>query len=286
MKYGVIDIGSNSVRLMLSDGDKTLYKKVKTTRLAEGMGKELTLKIQAIERTAHAVSFFKKQAEDDGADIVYAFATASVRQAVNRQEFIDIVKDLCGLNIEVVSGQNEALLGATGALCGRDGAIIDIGGASTEITVIRAQKPVYCKSIDTGVVKIKDAVGQDAKSVKEFVEQKIEEFGDVPKGNFYGIGGTATSLASIMLQLEPYDPSVVNSFVINLNELEILTEMLFLMTEEQKRGLKGLQPERAPVIAGGAQMMLSIMKKFGLQQISVSEQDNLEGYLIQKLENK
>ena len=205
MKYGVIDVGSNSVRLMLSDGTNTLYKKVKTTRLAEAMGEELILKPQAIERTAHAVSFFKNQAQSDGADIIYAFATASVRQAVNGQEFVNKVKSICGLSVEIISGQTEAMLGVKGALNGKDGAIIDIGGASTEIIVTSGGITTYCKSINTGVVKIKDAVGQDAEKVENFVEQKIDEFDKVPQSEFFGIGGTATSLAGMMLELEPYE---------------------------------------------------------------------------------
>ena len=143
MKYGVIDIGSNSVRLMLADENKTLYKSVKTTRLAEGMGEELSLKAGPIERTAHAVSFFKEQALSDGANKVFAFATASVRQACNSNEFLIAVKNACGINVEVVSGQMEATLGAKGALNGKDGAIIDVGGASTEISVIEIKRHIF-----------------------------------------------------------------------------------------------------------------------------------------------
>ncbi len=286
MKIGVIDIGSNSVRLMLAEDGKTLYKSVKTTRLAEGMGNDLSLKSDPIERTAHAVSFFKQQVISDGAQVVYAFATASVRQARNATEFLDRVKQLCGLEIEVISGQDEATLGARGALNGRDGAIIDVGGASTEISVVKNGQMVYCKSIDLGVVKIKDAVGQDYFAVKNFVGQKILQFGDVPISKFYGIGGTATSIAGILLELEPYDRDRVHGFEIGIDQIEQLNQKLFKMTEEQKRKLKGLQPERACVIAGGCAVILAILKKVGANSLTISENDNLEGYLLRKLETK
>lgn len=285
MKYGVIDIGSNSVRLMISSGDKTLYKKVKTTRLAEGMGEELMLKPEAIERTANAVSFFKQCAIDDGANEVYAFATASVRQAHNGYEFCDKVKQLCGLNVEVISGQTEAMLGAKGALGDKDGAIIDVGGASTEITVVKNGKIVFCKSIDLGVVKIKDAVGQDYDKVEKLVKQKLIEFGCVPESQFYGIGGTATSIAGILLELEPYDPEKVDGYCVTIESLEKLNNKLFSMTEQQKRNLKGLQPERAGVIAGGCFVVLQILQMTNSKRVTVSEKDNLEGYLLYKLEN-
>ena len=284
MKYGVIDIGSNSVRLMLSDNTKTLYKKVKTTRLAEGLGEELLLKSEAVDRTAHAVSFFKEFAEQDGAQNVYAFATAAVRQAVNSKVFTDKVRELCGLDVDVISGELEAKLGADGALSGNDGAIVDVGGASTEIVVIANGQRIYCKSIPIGVVKIKDAVGQDEQAVNELINEKIKLFGDVPKCDFFGIGGTATSMASMLLELESYDPDKVHGYCIKLNQLDKLTRRLFAMTEQEKRDLKGLQPERAGVIAGGAAMLCAILKKTGATSLTVSERDNLEGYLMYKLE--
>lgn len=286
MKYGVIDIGSNSVRLMLSNGQKTLYKSVKTTRLAEGMGEQLLLKAEPIDRTAHAVSFFKKQAISDGADKVFAFATAAVRQANNSNDFLHAVKSVCGLDVEVICGQMEATLGVKGALNCNDGAIIDVGGASTEVSVVKDGKIIYCKSIDLGVVKIKDTVGQQIDRVTKFVEQKIESFDKIPFAKFYGIGGTATSLAGILLELEPYDRNKVQGYEISLEQIEQLNHKLFSMTEEQKSNLKGLQPERAGVIAGGCAVILAILKKVGAKSLTISENDNLEGYLAYKLENR
>ena len=136
MKYAVIDIGSNSVRLMMSDGKKTIYKTVKTTQLAEGMGEDNILQPFAIERTAQAVSFFNKRAKGDGADAVYVFATAAVRRAVNGNEFLNEVKRLCGIEVDVVSGEFEAELGLIGALNGEDGGVVDVGGASSEVVVM------------------------------------------------------------------------------------------------------------------------------------------------------
>jgi len=286
MKYGVIDIGSNSVRLMISNGEQTIFKLVKTTRLAEGMGCDFVLKREPIERTAHAVSMLSERAKQENVDSLYAFATAAVRQAINGLEFTNRVKDLCGLEVDVITGNEEANFGIIGALNGKNGGIIDVGGASTEIIVLIDKKIIYSKSIDFGVVKIKDACGQDYIKVKEFVEDKIIQFGQVPKTDFYGIGGTATSISAIIQQLDPYDPKKVHGHIISIQTMENLCERLFKLTEEQKRNLKGLQPERAGVIAGGCLTLLSIMKKIGIDKLIVSESDNLEGYLKFKLEKK
>ena len=147
MKYGVIDIGSNSVRLMISVDGKTIDKYVKTTRLAENMEADNNLQIDSIERTACAVSFFVDKAKEVGADKIYIFATAAVRQAKNKQVFLSQVKDLTSIDVDVIQGELEAKLGAMGALNGCDGGIIDVGGASSEVMVIKnGEKTVYGKA--------------------------------------------------------------------------------------------------------------------------------------------
>ena len=134
MKYAVIDIGSNSVRLMLW-ADGTLYKKLFTTRLAAGMRNGL-LADDAMRRTAEAVAAcFEEGVREAGRGNTFAFATAAVRTAVNGDEFCGLVKKLCGLTIDVVAGETEALLGALGAVGSGDGGMVDIGGASTEVFV-------------------------------------------------------------------------------------------------------------------------------------------------------
>ncbi|MBQ3219255.1 MAG: hypothetical protein IJB32_01515, partial [Clostridia bacterium] len=99
MLYAVIDIGSNSARLMMHDGDKTLYKRVKITRLAEDMGEEKILTESAIDRTALAIKEFVDIAKNEKADKIYAFATAAVRYAENSAVFLDRVKSVCGIDV-------------------------------------------------------------------------------------------------------------------------------------------------------------------------------------------
>ena len=282
MKYGVIDIGSNSVRLMINVDGRTLRKEVLSTRLAEKMGTEKVLQESAIIRTASAVSFFVDKAKDEQVDEVLIFATAAVRQAVNKQVFIDKVKDLTGIEIEVVEGQEEAKLGAIGALNGNDGGIIDVGGASSEVLIVKGGQIVYSKSIDVGAVKIYNECGQDKNKILQFVQNAVVEYGNIPCAKFFGIGGTATSVASMDLKMAVYDPKRVQGHNINISQIKDLRDMLLDMSLAEKRNLIGLQPDRAEIIGGGVALIYEILKIAKVDTLFISEMDNLEGYLMTK----
>ena len=284
MKYGVIDIGSNSVRLMMSDGENTLYKTVKTTQLAEGMGEDNYLQPLAIERTALAVSFFNQRAKKEGAEKVFVFATAAIRQAINGNEFLTEVRRISGIEVDVVSGEFEAELGLIGALNGRDGGVVDVGGASSEVIVVSNGEKIYAKSVDVGAVKVKDVCGQDQVKGSEYIDLKMRSFDKIPNADLCAIGGTATSLAAILQELAVYDPDKINGYEISVEELGALTDKLYSLTIGARRKLKGLQAGRAEIIAGGAMILYKIALKAGVDKITVSERDNLEGYLKVKLE--
>lgn len=282
MKYGVIDVGSNSVRLMISEGARSLHKTVKTTRLAEGMGEDKLLTPAAIERTVLAVSFFVEKAKSECVDKIFVFATAAVRQAQNGNQFVLAVKDACGVEVDVVSGEEEAVLGYVGALIGADGGVIDVGGASAEVITVFDGQKIYSKSINIGAVKITDVCGQERSVAEKFVSENLKDFGDIPKSNYRAIGGTATSIAAMIQELEVYDATKVDGFVVEKEVLSSLVDKLYEMSVEERKNLKGLQPERAKVINGGALVLLRLMEKIGLSQLVVSEKDNLEGYIIKK----
>ena len=160
MKYGVIDIGSNSVRLMVSDGTKTLYKRVNTTRLSEGLGLTGKLTEAAMSRTADAAAEFVRAAEADGCGEIYAFATEAVRSASNGGEFVAMAAAR-GVTVDVVRGETEAKLGFYGAYSGGRQAVLDIGGASTELAIGGEDGMEYGKSLHIGSVRIKDLCGED-----------------------------------------------------------------------------------------------------------------------------
>lgn len=282
MKISAIDVGSNSVRLMVMADGKTLYKQTDTTRLSEGLAASGRLLPEAIERTARSVQLFAAAAELNGAGTPYVFATAAVRSAVNGGDFVKRVKQLTGIDVDVIGGEEEAACGLAGALRGRDGGMVDLGGASTEITVQKGGKKVFSKSVDIGTVRLYDLAGQDRQALQKVIDRKLAEYGapDLSAVDMYGVGGTATSLAAIFHGLEPYDPKVVDGTFLSAQWLGEEAERLLPLTVEERKKVKGMDVRRADVIAGGCLLMYSLLSKFGSGGITVSESDNLEGYVI------
>ncbi len=282
-KFAVIDIGSNSVRLLLVAAGKTLYKRVNTTRLGEGIAHSPRLLPTAIERTAQAVAAFHDQAKNEGAEEVYCFATAAARAAENRQEFLDRVYALCGLKTEVLSGEEEGEIGILGALGKGDGGIIDIGGASTEIAVRQGGKLLYKKSIPIGVVRLKDISGGNREKIAEKAVLAAQEFYGFPENvRFYAIGGTATTLGAQYLGLQEYDGDEVTGTEISAEEALALAEKLSKMTLEEIAALPCMPKGRADVIAGGAILLATLMQSLKIEKITVCDRDNLEGYAVKR----
>ena len=281
-KNAVIDVGSNSVRLMLVADGKVLYKDLETTRLGEGLAYSKTLLPQAIERTAAAMARFYERAKAEGAETVRAFATAAVRSAENREAFLEKVASLCPLQVEVVSGEEEAELGLLGALGNSDGGIVDIGGASTELIVKKSGVFEYKKSVNIGVVRIKDNCTNE-KELNDFCQKAIADFGQVPPLNrVYAVGGTATTLASLVLKLKEYSSEKVTGTLITQEKLYALVEDLRGMTVEEIANLPCMPKGRADVITGGAVWLYTLMQALSIREICVSDRDNLEGYALKK----
>ena len=283
MKISAIDIGSNSVRLATFAGGKTLYKRLKTTRLGQGLSMTGRLNEEAIERSAQAVAGFYREAIADGAEKVYAFATAAVRSSENGQAFVQRVKKLCGLTVQVLSGEEEAQCGILGALGNQDGGIIDVGGASAEVTVRSGGKVVYTKSVNIGTVRLYDLAGRDKEKLLKVIKEKITGYGNYTAGSakMYAIGGTASRLGSIKHNLKEYHPEISDGTVITLEEMYALSDKLLSMTVEEIRATT-ICGSSAEVVGGGCLLITEIMSKLGIKEITVSEKDNLEGFVILK----
>ncbi|MBE7088939.1 MAG: hypothetical protein E7370_05455 [Clostridiales bacterium] len=284
MKLAAIDIGSNSVRLLISANGKILFKGVNTTRLGEGLAKSGKLLPEAILRTANAVAQYFAKAQSENCQKIYAFATEAVRSAQNGQDFVDKVKQLCNLQVEVLSGEEEAKVGILGALGASDGGIIDIGGASTEIIIQNCNNLIYSKSVGVGVVRLYDLAKREPEALEQVILQKLQQFKGVPLLNkpFYAIGGTATTLASVKLGLPVYDAKKIDGTKLYAQNIKALADYFLTLSVNDVKDLPGMDPRRADVIGGGALLLYHAIKMLNIDFVTVSEKDNLEGFLILK----
>lgn len=273
----VIDIGSNSVRLMLWADGKTILKRILTTRLGAGI-EERRLHPLSMKRSAEAVSRFYNEAKCAGAERIFAFATAAVRSAENQGEFLSLVREHTGLEVDVVSGEEEAGLAALGALGNHDGIVIDVGGASSEVVKVESGKTVFAKSHSVGAVTLFERSRDEAERAREYL---ANVFSALPalRGKVFAVGGTATSLAALLLGLEEYDAERVQNFYISREDLSVWTEKLFSLSTEERKRLAGMDANRADVIACGVCILSEIVLRLGSDGIYVSDRDNLEGYL-------
>ncbi|WP_422449004.1 Ppx/GppA family phosphatase [Thermoanaerobacterium sp. DL9XJH110] len=304
MRFAVIDLGSNSARLLVADckGQNLtpLHRELITTRLGRGVAKERRLDEPSMRDTLSAVSLFKDKAARMGCDRVLAFATSAVREAENGRDFLDVVKKDAGLDVVLLEGEREAKLSFIGARAGLGLAgmalVVDIGGGSTELT-LGDSRIVKSVSLPMGAVKFTQiyfssdppAASQilaAGAAVEELLSDFAEFFGKaVPRGQIpaVGVGGTFTTLAAMVRRLEIYDPGRVHGFTLQLNEVERVFGGLCSMTLEEKKKIPGLMPQRADIIAAGTLIALRLMKRLNLPAIRVSEWDLMEGFIFESV---
>ncbi len=300
-RQAVIDIGSNSVRLLVADcADGNVipvFKAISTTRLSEGLAVSGKMSQKAMDRTVEAIYEFNIKAIEMGAENIWCFATAAVRNANNPEEFLDLVKDKVLLEVDVLSKKREAQMGFVGV--GGEGVrgILDIGGGSTEIAIGDGENIRRC-SMNLGAVAALDMypLGDvaDELTLEAMHQWAINVMTKEAAGvmlhssdiNFVGIGGTITTLAAMELKLAKYNPRRVQGKRLSYRMVEKWYKMLINMPLAARKAIIGIEPQRADIIIGGVVILLTFMDVFSLKEITVSDSGNLEGYLKEKLDDK
>lgn len=278
----VIDIGSNSVRLLLKKTDGVNAKELDSTSLADGLALTGALNAQAMARTAEAVKRFAQKAEAEGAENIYIFGTEAMRAASNSEEFRQRLQEETGRFVHVVSGDDEAKLGLYGAMTDMptgEITVIDIGGASVEIVRGDYRRITYCKSLPLGMVRLIDVAGSKRTDIENYVSKNITAFGPVSGWEAAAIGGTATSLASMDLKQTEYDAHEVHGHILTLEAMRRLTDKIFA-SNSVTDDFPSITPKRARIIGHGAIMLAALTEYLGLNEVRVSEFDNMEGYLF------
>jgi exopolyphosphatase/guanosine-5'-triphosphate,3'-diphosphate pyrophosphatase len=297
MRVGVVDIGTNSTRLLVAEVDggalTELDRRTTVTRLGEGLEASGRLSDAAMARVSDALAGYREAIDELGAVRVVAVATSAMRDAANGPEFRDEIERRFGLDAHTISGDEEARLTFLGATSGRDAGaatlVIDIGGGSTEFVVGHpGGDPEFHVSTRMGSVRHTErhlhsdpptaaelaALAADARSIVE-ADVPADVRASVDAG--IAVAGTATSLAAIDQQLDPYDPERVHGYRLGSQSCERLLARLAELTVAQRRDVPGLHPDRAPTIVAGAGILLESMRACELDEIEVSENDILHG---------
>ncbi len=282
----VIDIGSNSVRLLIKI-NKINQKTLNSTVLSEKLAINGFLLDDAIKRTAKAIADFYMTAKQQNCSPIYIFATEAVRSATNKQQFLDYVKINYNIDIDVIDGETESLIGFLGA-CGdneQECGIFDIGGASVEIGCGKNGIISYKKSLPLGMVRLYDTFGTDHDAVSRHLKTAVLNYGDVPKvKTLYGIGGTATSLCAMCVSKDKYDALKIHNTPISKTQLLDLASQVLPMQSDDDiiKAFPFMSKNRAKVIRNGLILTLTIMDYLNLNSFTASETDNMEGYIKYK----
>lgn len=291
MIRAVIDIGTNSVRLLVAErlpgGDwKTLKKDMDPSRLGEGMAVTASLTNAACSRTLEAVASFAEAARSAGAGEIRAYGTAIMRDAPQGAAFAEEILRKTGVKVQILPGEMEAFysyLGAVGA-SSSVAVVADIGGGSTEVCMGFGPAIGFRRSFPIGCVRCSDLFDTTSArgigELKKYCFQHFQNSEDLaPVKRWICVGGTATSIASMLQKLDVYDPEKIQDYVIRQADLTELLKRLYTMSYEERCHVRGLRADRADIIVAGAAILDSLMEYFALSEIAVSDRGLTEGLL-------
>ena len=299
MRVAVIDIGTNSTRLLVADvhdGRVTaeLTRRTSVTRLGAGVDAAGRLREDAVGRVFATLNEYRAQLDDQGADTALAVLTSAVRDAANGREFAAEVERRYGLSAHVLTGDQEASLTFLGATSERDPddrtptLVLDIGGGSTEFVIGAGRRADFHVSTQAGVVRqterhirrdppTESELRELAADVRAILDQSLPPAQRAAVEQAIAVAGTATSLAAIAQRLEPYDPDKVHGYVLSRDQCELALSRLASLPLAERREVAGLHPDRAPTIVAGAVILLEALRLFSLDRVEVSEHDILRG---------
>ena len=308
MRLAALDIGSNSVKLLVVEVEpggepSVIYDRAIISRLSKGMHETGFLAAEAMERTVSTVAAMIDEACLGDGTPISAVVTAPGR-AENGPDFVSLLADRTKVRAEIVSGKREADLTTLATVRAFPEAksllVMDLGGASTELALVRKGRQTNPLSLDIGAVRLTEGhVHSDPPAPHERENARrsaagafrglSEHFGvaqrDITSIPLTGVmvSGTATTLASVELGLPQYDPNVVHRLVLSRSQVEALCTRLGIATIAEKKNIAGMEPKRADVIFAGALIALVLMDEFCLTEISISDRGARWGVMWEPL---
>jgi len=299
VRVAVVDIGTNSTRLLIADVDDgrvtdELEHETTVTRLGAGVDADGRLRDDAMQRVYDALERYRQLIDGRRTDHALAVLTSAVRDAGNGDEFARVVEQRYGLAPHILAGDDEARLTFLGATSERDPSdstptlVIDIGGGSTELVLGEGREAEFHVSNQAGVVRQTERfIHTDPPTEAELRGLSEDAHAILSNGvpaerregaqHAIAVAGTATSLAAIAQRLDPYDAEKVHGYRLSTNEIKRILRELSALPLAERREVPGLHPDRAPTIIAGILILLAAMDLFGVDEVEISEHDILRG---------
>jgi exopolyphosphatase/guanosine-5'-triphosphate,3'-diphosphate pyrophosphatase len=286
MRVGVVDLGTNSTRLLVADVNDghvdEVARRLTITRLGEGVDERRKLLPSPVARVRNVLSDYRRELEQLGAERVLAIGTSAVRDADNGEAFLGEVEWSYGFKSRLLSGEEEAELTRRGVSNGRvlgdETVVLDVGGGSTELITARNRV-----SLDLGCVRLTERHLRSDPPTREELDAAARAVrGALPAWSprdAIGVAGTVTSLAA--LELGEYDPEQIHGYRLSRESVAQQLEQLASLPLSERRELAGLEPERAPVIVAGALIVREVLDRYGLDELEASERDLLHGAALE-----
>jgi exopolyphosphatase/guanosine-5'-triphosphate,3'-diphosphate pyrophosphatase len=291
-----VDIGTNSTRLLVADVDdgrlSEIERDTRVTRLGEGVDRRHRLLPAPIARVRNVLTDYRRRADALDAKRTLAIATSAIRDAENGEAFLGEVEWSYGFATRLLSGHDEALMMFRGVTTGKqlDGGtvIVDIGGGSTELVATDRESVRWHDSLDIGSVRLterflhgdpptQEELDECAAAVQALLAERVPDEVRGATRSAVGVAGTITSIAALALGLQEYDRDRVHGFQLTAGALDEQLRRLASVPLEERRELRPLDPERAPVIVAGAVIARETMSYLGVDTLEISEHDILDG---------
>ena len=316
MKLASIDVGTNSVRLLITEYKNNKFMAVKRcmqiTRIGENLEKTGKISADSARRTLEVLSRFNHLIKKENVKRIRAVGTDALRQASNSDWFLSDIYKKLGINIEIISGEEEAKLSLYGVIReldinlirsaisedskdsinkNKNILVIDIGGGSTEFILSTLEGQIISiESLNIGCVNLTEKfIGPDKPELDKlhnmeiFIRNKIKDVIEKIKENKFlfiiGLAGTVTTIAAIDLKLVKYNRDKIHYHILSLKTINQIYANLCDLDLEERKDVVGLEPERADIIIGGISILLEIMRSLGEEKIIVSENDILDGII-------
>ena len=287
MRKAIIDIGTNSTKLLVADNEKGSWEKIisllEFTRIGENIGKEQIIKPKPLKRTAECIKNFIAIAQKENCAEILVSATSAIRDAQNRAEVCAFIASYCGKKVEVLSGEQEAYLSYLGAVGSFDEhtAVLDIGGGSSELAYSFKDK-LFVNSVAVGAVRLKERP-EMLKNLEEVLRALLPKEGKITK--LVAVGGTATTLAALEQDIKEYNSDLVHKYPLSRESVAKWRTKLGKMSVEEIKALKIIPAKRADVIYYGVLILDTIMQLGKMPEVLVEDRDLMYG-LLQQDENR